>query len=122
LATNTDDSVYTSNGEWVVVWLPSEPRLTPAQESLVRAWAKALNYNVIQLPPKATGPIARQIPDGIIALRQKGISSSFPYSITNTPCWSENHDYLTYPDQTSPAFFAQYASSPANNAQYYLDG
>ena len=28
----------------------------------------------------------------------------------------------TYPDQTSPAFFAKYASSPANNGPYYLDG
>ena len=37
-------------------------------------------------------------------------------------CWSQNHNYKTYPDQTSPAFFAKYASSPANNGPYYLDG
>jgi hypothetical protein len=122
LWTNTIDSVYTSNGEWVVVWLPSEPRLTPAQERAVRAVAAAFNYNVIQLPPKATGPIARNIPDGLITLRQKAISSSFPYSNLNTPCWSEDHDYKTYPQQTSPAFFAKYASSPANNGPYYIDG
>ena len=113
LWTNTDDAVYTSNGEWVTVWLPSEPRLTPSQDAQVRAVAKALNYNVIQLPPKATGPIASQIPNGIIALRQKGISSSFPLLEPNVPCWSQNHNYKTYPDQTSPAFFAKYASSPS---------
>ena len=106
----------------MTVWLPSEPRLTPSQDAQVRAAAKALNYNVIQLPPKATGPIARQIPNGIITLRQKGISPSFPLSNTNVACWSQNHNYRTYPDQTSRAFFAKYASSPANNGPYYLDG
>jgi hypothetical protein len=119
---NTDDSVYTAKGEWVVVWLPSEPRLSAAQERAVRAKAAALKYNVIQLPPKATGPIASNLPDGAITLRQKGISDSFGYSNTNVPCWSEDHDYTTYSDQTSPAFFAKYASSPANNGPYYLDG
>lgn len=122
LWSNTDDAVYTSNGEWVTVWLPSEPRLTPSQDARVRAVAKALNYNVVQLPPKATGPIARNIPDGILAVRQKGISSSFPYSNLNVACWSQNHNYKTYPNQTSPAFFAKYASSPSNNGPYYLDG
>ena len=122
LWTNTDTALYTSDGKWVTVWLPSEPRLTPSQEAQVRAEAKALNYNVVQLAPKATGPIARQIPNGIIALRQKGISSSFPYSNLNVACWSQNHNYKTYPDQTSPAFFAKYASSPANNGPYYING
>ena len=122
LFTNTDNALYTSDGKWVTVWLPSEPRLTPSQEAQVRAEAKALNYNVIQLPPKATGPIARQIPNGIITLRQKGISPSFALSNTNVACWSENHNYKTYPDQTSAAFFAKYASSPANNGPYYLNG
>src|SRR4029453_4122247 len=117
---NTDNSVYTSKGEWVVVWLPSEPGLGAAQERGGRAKAAALNYNVIQLPPKATGPIASNLPDGAITLRQKGISPSFPYSNTNVPCWSEDHDYRTYSDQTSPEFFAKYASSPANNGPYYL--
>ena len=122
LWTNTDNAVYTSNGEWVTVWLPSEPRLTPSQAAQVRAVAKALNYNVIQLPPKATGPIASNLPDGAITLRQKAISSSFPDSNLNVACWSENHNYKTYPDQTSPAFFAKYASSPSNNGPYYMDG
>ena len=122
LTVNTDDSVYTPKGEWVTVWLPSEPRLTPSQDARVRATAAKLHYNVVQLPPKATGPIASQIPNGIIALRQKGISPSFGLSNTNVPCWSQAHSYLTYPNQTSPAFFAKYASSPANNGPYYLDG
>jgi hypothetical protein len=122
LSVNTDNSVYTSKGEWVVVWLPSEPRLSAAQERAVRAKAAALNYNVIQMAPKATGPVASVIPDGSIALRQKGISPNFGLSNTNTPCWSEDHDYTTYAQQTSPEFFAKYASSPANNGPYYLDG
>ena len=42
LWTNTDNSVYTSDGEWVTVYLPSEPRLTPAQIAQVRAVAQAL--------------------------------------------------------------------------------
>jgi hypothetical protein len=119
---NTDDSVYTPGGSWVVVWLPSEPRLPPEQIALVRDIAKALDYNVIQLAPKLKGPLARQIPPGNITLRQKGISASFPFSNTNTPCWSEHHSYKTYADQTSRRFFRKYASSPANNGQYYLDG
>jgi hypothetical protein len=122
LSINTNDAVYTPEGKWVTVYLPSEPRLSPAQERAVRAKAAALNYNVIQLPPKATGPIARQIPDGGIVLRQKGISPNFGLSNTNTPCWSEDNDYLTYDEQNSPEFFAKYASSPANNGPYYIDG
>jgi hypothetical protein len=122
LFVNTDDSVYTSDGSWVVVWLPSEPRLTASQEAQVRAVAKALNFNVVQLPPKATGPIARQIPNGIIFLRQKGISPNFGLSNQNAPCWAVNHSYKTYAQQTSPAFFAKYASSPKYNGPYYLDG
>jgi hypothetical protein len=122
LFVNTDNARYTSDGSWVVIWLPSQPRLTPEQIALVRAVARALHYNVIQLAPKAVGPLARQVPPGNIALRQKGISASFPYSNKAVPCWSEHHPYTTYPQQTSPAFFAHYASSPANNGPYYLDG
>jgi hypothetical protein len=122
LGNNTNDSVYTAKGEWVFVWLPSEPRLPAAQERAVRAKAAALHFNVIQLPPKATGPIQRQLPDGVLFIRQKGISPNFPYSNQGTPCWAEDHDYTTYAQQTSPAFFAKYASSPANNGPYYVDG
>jgi hypothetical protein len=122
LGNNTNDSVYTSKGEWVFVWLPSEPRLPAAQERAVRAKAAALNFNVIQLPPKATGPIQRQLPNGILFIRQKGISPNFPYSNQGTPCWADDHDYTTYAQQNSPAFFAKYASSPANNGPYWTDG
>ena len=38
------------------------------------------------------------------------------------PCWSQNHPYKTYAQQTSPAFFAKYASNPGNNGPYYTDG
>ena len=62
------------------------------------------------------------LPYPSIAIRQKAISSSFPYSNLNLPCWSQNHDYKTYPDQTSRAFFAKYASNPRNNGPYYVDG
>ena len=106
----------------MTIWLPSEPRLTPEQIALVRATARALNYNVIQLPPTATGPLKSQIPNGWLVLRQKGISSSFPYSVTSVPCWAQHHSYKTYADQTSPAFFAKYASSPRNMGPYYIDG
>ena len=40
----------------------------------------------------------------------------------NVPCWSETNDYKTWEQQNSPAFFAKYASSPANNGPYYIDG
>ena len=76
--------------------------------------AKANNFNVLQMPPPPKGPIAKQLPYGSIALRQKAISSSFPYTNLNVPCWSQNNNYLSYAQQTSPAFFAKYASSPAN--------
>ena len=119
---NTNDAKYTANGEWVTVWLPSEPRLPAAQERAVRAMAAARDYNVIQLAPKALGPVGRQMPDGQIVLRQKGISPNFGYSNRNTPCFSETNDYRTWSSQTSPEFFEEYASSPANNGPYYLDG
>ena len=122
LWTNTDNSVYTSDGEWVTVYLPAEPRLTPGQIAQVRAVAQAQHFNVIQLPPRPVGPIARQLPYPSLAIRQKAISSSFPYSNLALPCWSQNHDYKTYEDQTSPAFFAKYASNPSNNGPYYTDG
>lgn len=122
LTITTDDALYTSDGSWVTILLPSEPRLTPEQIALVRAAARALNYNVIQLPPTNTGPLKSQIPNGWLVLRQKGISSSFPYSVNSVPCWSQNHDYKTYADQTSPTFFAKYASSPRNMGPYYIDG
>ena len=120
--TNTDDAVYTSKGEWVTVYLPGDPRLPAAEIAQVRSLAAAANFNVIQMPPPPTGPLARRLPYPSIALRQKAISSSFPYSNLALPCWSQNHSYKTWVSQSSPAFFAKYASSPKYNRQYYVDG
>ena len=120
--TNTDDSVYTSGGEWVTVYLPGDPRLPAAEIAQVRSLAAAENFNVVQLPPPPTGPLAKELPYPSIAIRQKAISPSFPYTNLNLPCWSQNHDYKTYQDQTSRAFFAKYASNPRNNGPYYVDG
>jgi len=122
LWTNTNDSVYTSNGEWVTVYLPAEPRLTPGQIAQVRAVAAAQHYNVIQLPPKSVTLPGSLLPYPSVAIRQKAISSSFPYSNLALPCWSQNNSYKTWTDQTSPAFFAKYASNPTNNGPYYIDG
>jgi hypothetical protein len=119
---NTDDAVYTANGSWVVVYLPAEPRLPPEEIRQVRAVAKALNFNVIQLPPRPTRLPGTLIPYPSIALRQKAVSASFPYSNLAMPCFSQNHDYKTYPDQTSRRFFAKYASSPKYNGPYWVDG
>ena len=119
---NTDDAVYTPKGEWVTVYLPGDPRLPAAEAAQVRAMAARLHYNVIQMPPPPTGPLATRIPYPTIALRQKAISSSFPFSNLALPCWSHNHNYKTWTNQTSPAFFAKYASSPSNNGPYYVDG
>ena len=122
LWTNTDDSVYTSKGEWVVVWLPAEPRLPAAEIAQVRAVAKANNYNVIQLPPRSRTLPGSLLPYPTITIRQKAVSSSFPFSNLNMACYSQTHDYKTWTDQTSRAFFARYASNPRNNGPYYTDG
>ena len=74
------------------------------------------------MPPPPTGPIQRLLPYPSIAIRQKAISSSFRYSNTALPCWSKNHSYKTWGQQSSPAFFAKYASSPRNMGAYYVDG
>jgi len=122
LTITTDDAVYQPDNSWVQIYLPSKPKLPPAQIRAIRAVARALHYNVTQLPPPAKGPLSKQIPPGIIFLRQKGISPSFPDTNQNVPCWADHHSYKTYAHQTSPAFFAKYASSPRNMGPYYLDG
>jgi hypothetical protein len=118
---NTDNAVYQPDGSWVTIFLPSQPRLTAEQIRLVRAAARALHYNVIQIPPPATG-LGKLIPEGLLYLRQKAISPSFPYSNLNVPCYAQHHNYKNYTHQTSPAFFAKYASNPGNNGPYYIDG
>ena len=119
---NTDDAVYTSKGEWTTVYLPGDPQLPAAQIRQVRSMARANHFNVIQMPPPPTGPIQRLLPYPSIAVRQKAISSSFRYSNLALPCWSKNHSYKTWGQQSSPAFFAKYASNRRNNGKYYTDG
>jgi len=119
---NTDDSVYTSKGEWVTVYLPGDPRLPAAEIAQVRSLARAAHFNVIQFPPRPTGPLASKLPYPSIAIRQKAISSSFPYSNLALPCWSQTHNYKNWSDPKGPAYFAKYASNPRNNGPYYVDG
>jgi hypothetical protein len=122
ISVNTDDAVYTSSGSWVTVWLPAEPRLTPSQLAQVRAVAQAQHFNIVQIPPRPTLPIARLVPWPAVIIRNKAVSSTFPYSLLNVPCWAQNHDYLTYQTQTSPAFFAKYGSNPSNMGPYWVGG
>ena len=119
---NTDDSVYTSKGEWTVVYLPGDPQLPAAEAAQVRALAQAQHFNVVQMPPPPKSSLAKRIPYPSIAIRQKTISPSFPYSNLALPCWSQTHSYKTWGDPKGPAYFAKYASSPANNGPYYTDG
>ena len=119
---NTDDSVYTSKGEWVVVWLPAEPRLSRAEIAQVKAVAKAQNFNVIQLPPRSRTLPGSLLPYPTITIRQKTVSSSFPYSNLNLSCWSQTHNYKNWSAPKGAAYFAKYASSPLNNGPYWTDG
>jgi hypothetical protein len=122
ITSNTDKAVYTGDGRWVTVWLPTEPRLTRVQLQQVRAIALQQHFNVVQLPPRPRAPLARLVPWPVDIVRNKAISPSFPYSVTSVPCWAQHHDYRTYTDQSSPAFFAKYASSPSNMGPYWVDG
>jgi hypothetical protein len=128
---NQDDAIFTSDSNMVTVWLPSDPRLRPAQIRQVRALAAKLGYNVVALPGKAVtaNPIGRQIPRGIIGLRQQRASATFCCNILNVPGWTDpnnpataNNNYLDYPKQTSPQYFATYASNPGNMGAYWIGG
>ena len=119
---NTNDAVYTPKGQWVVVFLPGDPRLPAAEIAHVRSLARTQHFNVIQMPPPPTGPLATRLPYPSIAIRQKTISPSFPYTNLNLPCWSQTNSYKTWTDQSSRAFFARYASSPRNNGPYWTGG
>jgi len=124
ISVNTDNAVYTPDGRWVTVYLPGDPRLPSAQIAQVRALARALHYNVIQLPrrPGLLNPLGRLLPYPVVIYRNKAVSSSFPYSVTSVPCSVTLENYRDYPNQTSPAFFAKYASGPNNMGPYYIDG
>jgi hypothetical protein len=130
ISVNTDDAVYTSDGQWVTVYLPGDPRLTPAQIAHVRELAAQLHYNVIQNPrnPK-NRPLARLLPYAATIYRNKAISSSFKYSVNAVPCWVDpnnpataGNNYKDWTNQTSPAFFRQFASSPRNQGPYWIGG
>ncbi len=125
ISVNTDNAVYQPDGSWVTIYLPYAPRLTPSQLAAVRALAVAHGYNVIQLPPPPSRlrPLARLLPYPTLIYRNKAVSPSFSQSLLAVPCSTPpGSNYLDYPYQTSPAFFAQYASSPSNMGPYYLDG
>ena len=124
ISVNTDNALYQPDGSWVTIYLPSEPRLPPSVIRQVRGIAKKLHYNVIQIPPRPRRfrLLARMLPYPVLIYRNKAVSPSFPNSLLAMPCYAANHNYLNYPYQTSPAFFAKYASSPRNMGPYYIDG
>ena len=123
ISDNSDDALLTPDGQWVTVYLPSEPRLSAGQIQAVRAKAKALHYNVIQIPRNPENrPVASLLPYPVDIIRNKAVSSTFKGSVNSVPCWATPQNYRDYPNQTSPAFFAKYASSPRNMGQYYVDG
>ncbi len=130
ISVNSDDAVYTANGEMVTVYLPGDPRLPASEIAQVRAMAARLHYNVIQSPGNPAGrPLAGLIPYPAIVYRNKAISSSFQYSVNAVPCWTDpnnpataGNNYRDFTNQTSPAFFRQFSSSPRNQGPYYVDG
>jgi hypothetical protein len=96
ISVNTDDAVYTANGEMVTVYLPGDPRLPLAQIRQVRAMAARLHYNVIQSPRNpANRPLARLLPYPATIYRNKAISSSFKYSVNAVPCWTDPNNPAT---------------------------
>ena len=130
ISVNQNDATYTPDGKLVTVYLPGDPRLSPAQIRQVRAKAAANNWNVIQNPRNPENrPIASLLPYPATIYRQKAISPSFPYGLNNVPCWTDpnnpataDNDYKDFTNQTSPEFFRQFASSPRNMGPYWIDG
>ena len=130
ISVNQNDGTYTPDGELVTVYLPGDPRLSPAQIRRVRAMAARLDYNVIQNPRNPESrPIAGLLPYAATIYRQKAISTSFRYGLNNVPCWTDptnpataGNDYRDFTNQTSPAFFRRFASSPRNMGPYWIDG
>ena len=70
--------------------------------------------------------MASLLPYPVVIYRNKAVSPSFPYSVTSVPCWpnpkTPENNYRDYAYQTSPAFFAKYASSPRNMGPYWIGG
>ena len=118
-------AIFTRDGSWVTVMLPSAPPLTPEQEQQVRAKAAALRYNVLQDPP----PRPTFITFTTIVIRQKIVNRKFCCAVTKVPSWTDpsnpataKNDYRDWPQQNSPSFFATYASNPRNMGPYWIDG
>ena len=92
--------------------------------------AARLHYNVIQAPRNpANRPLARLLPYPALIYRNKAISSSFKYSVNAVPCWTDpnnpataGNNYKDFTNQTSPAFFRQFGSSPRNQGPYWIGG
>lgn len=110
---------------WVTVLLPSVPRLTPDQERQVRAKAAALHYNVLQ-EPSPSQPYATL---SAVVIRQRLPSGDFCCAVTRVPSWTDpdnpataRNDYRDWPLQTSPSFFATYASNARNMGPYWIGG
>ncbi len=118
-------AIFTRDGSWVTVLLPSAPRLTPGQVQEIRAKAAALRYNVLQ-DPSPRQPYATL---SSIVIRQKLVNGDFCCAVTRVPSWTDpnnpataRNDYRDWPLQTSPAFFANYASNPRNMGPYWIGG
>ena len=125
LSVNSDDAIYRQGRAWVTVLLPSDPSLSPAQLSEVRAKAARLRYNVIQDPPPAS---LFGIPTELV-VRQNMPSGAFCGSITNVPSWTDpnnpataNNNYRDFGAQNSAKFFATYTSNSENMGPYWIDG
>ena len=131
------DNNFSSNAHvgkpWTTVWLPGSPnRLSRREERAVRTAAAARGFDVRQIQPDPatipftpiTRPLGKQIPYPELIYRQKAISPTYRNGINSVPCWSgqPGNNWLDYPKQTSPAFFAKYASSPRNMGPHYIDG
>jgi hypothetical protein len=128
---NQDDGIFTPEGNFVTVVLPSDPRLRPAQSRQVRAAAARLGYNVLQMPGKivSTNPVARTLPKGVLIVRQQRPSATYCCAATNVPSWVDpnnpltaHHNYKDWPNQTSPKFFAKFSSNRRNMGRYWVGG
>ena len=114
---NTDDALHTANGEWVTVYLPARPRLTPSQAAQVRSLARAANFNVIQLPPESENaprkPASlaepRHPPEGDqLVLQLLDPEHAVLVAEPQLQNWSK---------QTSPAFFASTPPTPGTRGR-----
>jgi hypothetical protein len=118
-------AIFERNGAWVTVMLPSDPRLSPSREREIRAKATKLRYNVLQDPT----PNRYRLGSPTISIREFTVSSHFCCEVTQVPSWTNPHNpatahnnYRDWPQQTSPEFFAKYASNPRDMGPYWIGG